>query len=353
MGTILTRKRKDGSKGFTALIRVKRDGAIIHTESKTFDRRQAAAAWMERREAELARPGGLERKDDPKLAVVIDRYVDESLKEIGRTKAQVLRSIKQYEIAEMRCSQIASADYVAFAKSLPVSPQTRANYLSHLRAVVVIARPAWGYPLDEQAIRDAMIALKRLGATGKSHQRNRRPTIAELDHLLEHFGRVKKRRPSTAPMQQIILFALFSTRRQEEITRLTWNDYEQTRVMVRDMKHPGDKVGNDQWCELPPEAAAVIESMPRRSERIFPYSTDAISAAFTRACVTLGIEDLHFHDLRHEGVSRLFEMGRTIPQVASVSGHRNWQSMKRYTHLRQTGDKYEGWKWNPLKSKSD
>ena len=56
-------------------------------------------------------------------------------------------------------------------------------------------------------------------------------------------------------------------------------------------------------------------------------------------------ERLHFHDLRHEGVSRLFEMGRTIPLAASVSGHRSWSSLKRYTDIRQTGDKYEGWKW--------
>src|SRR5262249_14571275 len=79
--------------------------------------------------------------------------------------------------------------------------------------------------------------------------------------------------------------------------------------------------------------------------RIFPYSTDAISAAFTRACKILGIEDLRFHDLRHEGISRLFEMGRTIPQVAAVSGHRSWTSLKRYTHIRQSKDKYDNWKW--------
>jgi integrase len=54
---------------------------------------------------------------------------------------------------------------------------------------------------------------------------------------------------------------------------------------------------------------------------------------------------LHFHDLRHEGISRLFEMGRSIPQVAAVSGHRSWQSLQRYSHIRQTGDKYAGWKW--------
>jgi integrase len=65
----------------------------------------------------------------------------------------------------------------------------------------------------------------------------------------------------------------------------------------------------------------------------------------TRTCKLLAIDDLHFHDLRHEGVSRLFEMGRTIPQVASVSGHRSWQSLQRYKHLRQVGDKYTGWKW--------
>jgi len=85
--------------------------------------------------------------------------------------------------------------------------------------------------------------------------------------------------------------------------------------------------------------------MPPDGERIFPYSTDAISAAFTRACKILGIEYLRFHDLRHEGISRLFEIGRTIPQTAAVSGHRSWTSLKRYTHIRQTGDKYSNWVW--------
>lgn len=165
---------------------------------------------------------------------------------------------------------------------------------------------------------------------------------------MEHFGRVREHRPSSIPMQKIVAFALFSTRRQEEITLLRWEDLDGDRVLVRDMKHPGDKKGNNVYCELPPEALAVINSMPRNGERIFPYSTDAISAAFTRACKILGIEDLRFHDLRHEGISRLFEMGRTIPQVAAVSGHRSWTSLKRYTHIRQSKDKYENWNANPL-----
>jgi len=162
---------------------------------------------------------------------------------------------------------------------------------------------------------------------------------------MEHFGRIRDHRPSSIPMQKIVAFALFSTRRQEEITLLRWEDLDGDRILVRNMKHPGDKIGNNVYCELLPEALTVIQSMPRTETRIFPFSTDAISAGFTRACRFLVIQDLRFHDLRHEGISRLFEMGKTIPQAAAVSGHRSWTSLKRYTHIRQTGDKYANWIW--------
>jgi hypothetical protein len=36
----------------------------------------------------------------------------------------------------------------------------------------------------------------------------------------------------------------------------------------------------------------------------------------------------------------LFEIGYNVPHAAAVSGHRSWTSLKRYTHLRQTGDKF-------------
>jgi integrase len=205
-----------------------------------------------------------------------------------------------------------------------------------------------GYPLSRQEFDDAVTVIKKLGLIRKGNERNRRPTLEELDRLMEHFGRVRDHRPSSIPMRKIVGFALFSTRRQEEITLLRWEDLDGDRILVRDMKHPGDKNGNNVYCELPPEALAIINSMPRDGERIFPYSTDAISTAFTRACRILGIEDLRFHDLRHEGISRLFEMGRTIPHVAAVSGHRSWTSLKRYTHIRQSKDKYENWKWADL-----
>ena len=349
MGTIIPRKRKSGSTGYHAQLLIKRRGAIVHRESRTFDRKQAAAAWLEKRESELAKPGALEREKtpDPTLASVIDRYTEESVKDIGRTKTQVLAAIKRYDIGNQQCSTITSADIVAFANQLvsKVTPQTVANYLSHLAAVFAIARPAWGYQLDQNAMKDAFAVAKRLGITSKSRARDRRPTLDELDKLMTHFGERLKRRPSSVPMQKITAFAIFSTRRLEEITRIRWSDLDASRLLIRDMKNPGEKIGNDVWCDLPPEALQIILSMPKTFDEIFPYSTDAIGAGFTRACQFLGIMDLHFHDLRHDGVSRLFETGLSIPQVASVSGHRAWSSLKRYTHLRQTGDKYVNWKW--------
>jgi integrase len=351
MGTISARKRKDGSIGYTAQILRKKGGAIVLREAKTFDRKREAEAWVRFREGELDKPGGLERAVAPSstLAAAIDKYLTE-YKDIGRTKAQCLKTIKTFAIANMECSAILADDISMFAQQLLAGgrkPQTVGNYISHLSAIFAVARPLWRIPLDQQAMKDAQKALAKVGSIAKSNERERRPTLPQLDSIMQHFLDRSTRTPTAAPMHKIIAFAIFSTRRQEEIVTITWSDLDEqhSRVLVRDMKHPGQKKGNDVWCELPPEAMKIALSMPRKSDRIFPYGTDAVSAAFTRACQFLQIDDLHFHDMRHEGISRLFEMGRTIPLAASVSGHRTWSSLQRYSQIRQTGDKFEGWEW--------
>ena len=96
-------------------------------------------------------------------------------------------------------------------------------------------------------------------------------------------------------------------------------------------------------------AVAILERQPviEDEPKFFPYNPRTVSANFTRACKILGIQDLRLHDLRHEGVSHLFEMEMGIPAVAQISGHRTWQNLQRYTHLTELGylDKYEGWEW--------
>jgi integrase len=86
------------------------------------------------------------------------------------------------------------------------------------------------------------------------------------------------------------------------------------------------------------DANALIEEQrsfrSNDDDRIFPFKHKSISTVFPRACQDLGIEDLHFHDLRHGGTSRLFEAGFQIHQVALVTGHKDWKMLRRYTHLR-------------------
>ena len=82
------------------------------------------------------------------------------------------------------------------------------------------------------------------------------------------------------------------------------------------------------------ESQSIIEAQARIDDRVFPYGSESVSNGFRRICRHLEIEDLHFHDLRHEGISRLFERGYQIQEVAMVSGHRDWGSLRRYVNLK-------------------
>lgn len=357
VGTIIKRRRKDGTPAYMARVRIKVKGKVVHSETATFERRPSAAAWIAKREGELSMPGGVDRAKTGYVSLgdAIDRYISERKRPIRRTKNQVLNWLKTHEISSTPCDLITSEGLVGLARDLSRTrtPQTVSAYLTHLSPIFSVAKPAWGYALDKKQWDDALIVMRQLGLTGKAENRNRRPTFAELDKLMHHFLKLWERQTDTIPMHLIVPFAIFSTRRQEEITRIRWNDLEPGRVLVRDMKDPSAKDGNDVWCDLPIQAEKIISLMPKDTDEIFPFNAQSVSSSFTRACFKLKInlkdmpdsKRLHFHDLRHDGISRLFEMGRTIPQAASVSGHRSWSSLKRYTHIRQTGDKYAGWKW--------
>jgi hypothetical protein len=113
MGAVIARGRKDGTTSYLAQITIKRKGKIAHREAQTFERKQAANAWLDRRETELAQPGALERLDSPTLLVAIDRYIADAERPLGSTKKQVLNSIKKHDIADRKCADIRSHDLVA------------------------------------------------------------------------------------------------------------------------------------------------------------------------------------------------------------------------------------------------
>ena len=351
MGTITPRKNKDGSTSYKAQVRVRKGKKVVFQETQTFERRQAAAAWAKKLETDLNGPGGLAAAtaEDPLLSFVIDKYLEDNERDVDRTKRGTLLKIKDLPLGAKRCSAIESADIVSFAKSLNIKPQTRSQYVTHLATVMMVARPAWGYPINFTAMLDARMVMKRMGIIGKSNRRDRRPTMDQINTIMGHFWKIRERTPESCAMPAMIAFTVFAIRRAGEICRITWDDLDEDacRVMVRDLKHPHEKKGNDQWCDLTPEAMRIVKAQPKipGEQRIFPFVTNTVSSSFSNGMRVLGIEDFHLNDLRHEGASRLSEMGWTIQRVAAVTGHRSWTTLKRYTHVRQVGDKFAGWKW--------
>lgn len=345
MGTIIARKRRDGTTGYTAQIRLKRDGKIVHAENETFDRRQLATEWMRRREAELdqRRARGEPLGQRVTLGELIAWYESDigELTSWGRTKTADLARLRGYPIAERQVARLTTADYIEHVEMrhrAGAGPATAGNDLIWLRQVLRSGRasapPDKRVYVDLQALDDATDELRRRKLIGKSRQRDRRLSADEERRLRAHFA--SRDRRARIPMIDIMDFALASARRLEEITRLAWADVDIGLgiATLRDVKHPRHKTGNDQQFRLFADAAAVIERQSRDGDLVFPFDPKSISAAFTRACQFLEIEGLHFHDLRHEATSRLFERGHSIQEVAQVTLHKSWATLKRYTHLR-------------------
>jgi integrase len=89
--------------------------------------------------------------------------------------------------------------------------------------------------------------------------------------------------------------------------------------------------------------ALVILFPAHTHEQVFPISATCLRLAWNRARNKAGITDLRFHDLRHEAVSRFFEMGMSVPEVALIYGHKDVRQLFRYTHLNSNNvfKKYE------------
>ncbi len=134
----------------------------------------------------------------------------------------------------------------------------------------------------------------------------------------------------------IVRFAMATTMRRGEIIQLRWDDLDAAKrlILVRDRDDPRKKQGNDQWVPLLGDAWELVQRQPKEGERIFPVHAQALSKVFKAACDGLGIPDLHFHDLRHEGTSRLFEQGYEIQQVSLATSRKNWSHLRRYSSLK-------------------
>ena len=156
-------------------------------------------------------------------------------------------------------------------------------------------------------------------------RRERRLKKGEYEALREAVQHSKN--PITWP---IIEFAIETAMRRSEILSLRWEniDREYTMATLRDTKN-----GLKREVPLTKKAKQVIRSLPEQGEYVFPASDCAVRHAWERLVRRAGIKNLRFHDLRHEAVSRFFELGLSVPEVALISGHKDYRMLARYTHL--------------------
>ena len=119
--------------------------------------------------------------------------------------------------------------------------------------------------------------------------------------------------------------------RRSEILSLTWENVD---IQNGTCYLPMTKNGSPRTVPLTSKALRIAKSLPQNSELVFPISSNAVRLSWDRLRSRAGINDLRFHDLRHEAISRFFERGLSIAEVALISGHKDPRMLFRYTHLR-------------------
>jgi integrase len=326
-------------------VQIRRKGKYVN---ETFLRRKDAEEWaldierkIDRHEPATTRSRSAKLFGD--LIALHRDDLEEVGKKIGRSKDASLKFLDK-RLGHLRCAELDRERLITFGKERAAEgagPVTVGIDLGYIKTIFIHAAAVHGITASVEPLDLARVALVRLGLVGKGDERDRRPTQDELDRII---AGLKANERQQIPVDRIVQFAIATAMRQDEIVRIEWRDFDESNrmLLIRDRKDPRKKKGNDQRIPLLNvsgyDAIKIIEDQGRysnlREGRIFPYNGRSIGSAFRRECKKLKIEDLHFHDLRHEGTSRLFEAGFSIEQVALVTGHKDWKMLRRYTHIK-------------------
>ena len=299
---------------------VRREG--IRPIYKTFTNRKDAIIWVRGIEARI--DAGETNVSAPKattLADLLTRYSQEvTPAKKGRDAEQRrLSRLLRDPIASTPLLKLSSAKLAEFRNRRVSDGVRAAQYdLILIRHCIKIARLEWGVPMPTNPVDGIRIpnGIKR---------RERRLMKGEYNALM---GAAKSCK--NALIWPIVEFAIETGMRRSEILNLCWeNISNQHRIAsLLDTKN-----GSKRDVPLTKKATNVLASLPSHTEHIFPTSDYAVRHGWDRLVKRAGIQDLRFHDLRHEAISRFFEMGLSVPEVALISGHRDYRVLERYTHI--------------------
>lgn len=191
--------------------------------------------------------------------------------------------------------------------------------LAILQHCFEVAKREWDLPLSANPV-------QQIAMPSPQRARERRLETEDAEELQKALTT-----PSTWYLRPLIALAIETGMRRGELLSIRWRDVH---LAARTMRILKTKNGHPRTIPLTPKAIEILSSMERKDERVFPVTTNAVRLAWERLRKRAGLEDLRLHDLRHEAVSRFFEYGLTVPEVALISGHRDPRMLSRYTHLR-------------------
>lgn len=318
-------------------VQVRRAGIY---KGATFSTKVEAKAWaasIEHHATHVAVSGFAPPPKGATIGDLIAKYSLVAALDAGKTKKATLNMLSA-KLGHVKLSMLNAAvlrDFIDMRQAGGAGGVTIAADLSFLSAVLKWARHSRRLDVHDRLALDARESLKHRGLRTRSIEREREPTQDELNALFSHWqGNARQQ----IDMCTLVRFGLATGMRLGEICRIRVDDVDREKhtVIIRDRKDPRLKKGNDQTVPLFPPAWEIVSSIieGRTDGRIFCVNASSVSTAFTRACKTLAICDLHFHDLRHKATADFFRSGLDIPHVALLTGHKTWAMLRRYTSIK-------------------
>jgi integrase len=294
-------------------------------QTKTFSTRADAERWAKIIESEMERGVFVSRTESEATLVseLLDRYEREILpskrgQSADKSRLKTLKAtFGQYKLAGLTSTLVAK---FRDARLEVVGPQSVIHEITLLNRVLKAATIDWGIGLPNG------LPTTLVRKPTKPRGRERRIAAKELEVIL---GATE-----SAELQSVITLAIETAMRRGELASLRWKDVDLEKCIAH---VPKTKTDAPRTVPLSTRAIAALKELPRRRDgKVFALQGESMSQAFERACEPhrANVPDLHFHDLRHEATSRLFEKGLNVMEVAAITGHKTLDMLKRYTHLR-------------------
>ena len=227
-----------------------------------------------------------------------------------------VREIQSHHIAQYRDERLRSKKKCGNL----ISPATVRLEMGLLQNFYEIARIEWGMASDNP--------VSNVRKPKSSPGRTRRLTPREEARILRECAGHQ-----SEEMYSIVVIAIETAMRQGEILGLRW---EHINLASRIAHLPQTKNGTARDIPLSTRAKDALLKIPIKTNGcVFSYTNASFKSSWRAMIKRLGIENLTFHDLRHEAISRLFEKSSLdMMEVAAISGHKSLGMLKRYTHLK-------------------